>query len=629
MRHFFTLLCLYLMINGLQAQITYTHTEYAGIGDTFLISRAQLNLSQQDFALDGANQNWDFSSLTAATQRTERFIDPDNGGYRLPFITNCILGGGGIFACPQEWGNLTDIARKEVEQTGIFDLLPVDISEVVRHYSIDNQGLQETILGFSVGTGPLAVPLPITYDNPDTILQFPLTFGNSDSSIREYDIDLNSLGTDFLFESYQKRVNHIEGWGSITTPYMNYPSTLKIKTIIENQDSITTNGMTLPGNIGTEILYSWYAPNIGWPVLVASGQIIAGLEIITRVEYLDTLQCLDPSPLFVATPIPAFLNPATGTVDITFNNLSQNADQFEWDFGDGGSSTASNPTHTFTQGGIQLVQLIACNQLCQPPVCDTLTLPLVIIDSTGVAANFFSSPFSPCVGDSVEFDNFSFNADQYLWDFGDGDTSTAEDPVHVYSSSGDYTVQLIASNVNSQDTVVRTITINDFPQLQAGPDTSIMPGNSVQLFANTNGTTSNISWSLSPDLSCFFCDDPVANPSQSSSYIVTASNSCGSISDTVFIEVDSMSTSIDSREVLQQVFSLYPNPASDELIISIELTSFSQPGFQILNAQGKQIMKGEMTQRVSHISLQQLPAGMYYFLLEGFPHQAGKAFWKR
>ncbi|MEM7371330.1 MAG: PKD domain-containing protein [Bacteroidota bacterium] len=627
MRHFFILLGLLSFCLGSQAQITYSHSEYAGVGDTFLISRAQLNLNQQDYALGGANQLWDFSNLSAATQRTERFVDPNNAGYRLTFISNCILGGGGIFACPQEWSDLTDLARTDFEQGGIFDLLPVSISDVVRHYAIDNQTLEETILGLRVGAGPLAVPVPIKYDNADTLLQFPLTFGNMDSSIREFVIDLNGLGTDFLFESFQKRTNHIEGWGSITTPYMNYPSSLKVKTIIEHQDSITTNGITVPGNIGTDIIYSWYAPAIGWPVMVASGQLIGGLEIITRVEYLDTLQCIDPDPLFIATPVPIFLNPATGTADVSFTNLSQNANQFQWNFGDGATSTASNPSHTYSSGGIQLVQLIACNQLCQPPVCDTLTLPIVIIDSAGVAANFFATPFSPCVGDSIQFDNFSFNANQYVWDFGDGVSSMEESPVHVYMASGSYDVQLISSNGNNQDTIVRTIDVNEVPQLIAGPDTSVLPGTDVQLFANTNGTTQNISWNLTPELSCFFCSDPIASPSESRSYIVTASNGCGSVTDTVYLEVDSMATSVDDLGTRNSVL-LFPNPVDHTLTLSLYEKPVSPLTIQIISNNGARVHLEMIHEQTSRISVAHLPSGIYYLLVGNGSKTVGKVFSK-
>lgn len=62
----------------------------------------------------------------------------------------------------------------------------------------------------------------------------------------------------------------------------------------------------------------------------------------------------------------------------------------------------------------------------------------------------------------VTFTNFSQNATSYLWDFGDGETSTEEDPVHVYAEAGDYSVKLTATNdANVSADYSQTITITD------------------------------------------------------------------------------------------------------------------------------------------------------------------------
>jgi len=57
-------------------------------------------------------------------------------------------------------------------------------------------------------------------------------------------------------------------------------------------------------------------------------------------------------------------------------------------------------------------------------------------------------------GGLVAFKNASTNAESYFWDFGDGATSTDKDPVHIYLTSGDYTVKLIAISGCGNDTLV-------------------------------------------------------------------------------------------------------------------------------------------------------------------------------
>lgn len=62
----------------------------------------------------------------------------------------------------------------------------------------------------------------------------------------------------------------------------------------------------------------------------------------------------------------------------------------------------------------------------------------------------------------VTFTNFSQNATSYVWDFGDGETSTEKDPVHVYAAAGDYTVKLTAKNAaNASAEYSQAITITD------------------------------------------------------------------------------------------------------------------------------------------------------------------------
>ena len=70
-------------------------------------------------------------------------------------------------------------------------------------------------------------------------------------------------------------------------------------------------------------------------------------------------------------------------------------------------------------------------------------------------ANFSSS----VTGDSASFSNSSTNTSSWYWDFGDGQTSTDENPAHVYTTSGSYVVQLIADNGCTTDTTVDTIEV--------------------------------------------------------------------------------------------------------------------------------------------------------------------------
>ena len=76
-------------------------------------------------------------------------------------------------------------------------------------------------------------------------------------------------------------------------------------------------------------------------------------------------------------------------------------------------------------------------------------------------SDFTFAPTEITEYDEVTFTNASTNADTYAWDFGDGASSTDENPVHVYKASGMYTVKLVASNADGNNEATESITVND------------------------------------------------------------------------------------------------------------------------------------------------------------------------
>lgn len=138
-------------------------------------------------------------------------------------------------------------------------------------------------------------------------------------------------------------------------------------------------------------------------------------------------------------------------VTIQFYDSSLYVDSYYWDFGDGGFSTLPNPYYTYHQAGDYNVTV-------------TLTGPggiqnFVMIDSVHVyeyAVAFFQySPTQVYVPtEPVQLFNLSSYANAYLWDFGDGTTSSEESPEHYYSNEGLFDITLIANNDhNCPDTI--------------------------------------------------------------------------------------------------------------------------------------------------------------------------------
>jgi gliding motility-associated-like protein len=144
--------------------------------------------------------------------------------------------------------------------------------------------------------------------------------------------------------------------------------------------------------------------------------------------------------------LPAFVN---------FIDQSTNATTWSWAFGDGQTSTLSNPSNSYVTVGTYNVLLVSGN----PNSCnktDTATKSITILPSP--LADFTWSPNPPIPNTPNVFTNTSVAATQYLWDFGDGTSSTDKDEVHVFQKDGFYNVCLTVWNeFGCIDTICRLV----------------------------------------------------------------------------------------------------------------------------------------------------------------------------
>jgi PKD repeat protein len=151
--------------------------------------------------------------------------------------------------------------------------------------------------------------------------------------------------------------------------------------------------------------------------------------------------------------------------EISFQNLSSNSDSCMWNFGDGIFSYENDPVHIYLDAGIYNAILVVSND-CG---IDTSSQE-IIVPCTPMATFIYSiDKFE------VRFDNNSFNATGYLWDFGDGESSQLEDPIHIYPEIGEYNVQLIAFNEFGSDTSVLIIDITQIIQFTQADLIRIFP----------------------------------------------------------------------------------------------------------------------------------------------------------
>ncbi|MBC8147573.1 MAG: PKD domain-containing protein, partial [Bacteroidetes bacterium] len=126
-----------------------------------------------------------------------------------------------------------------------------------------------------------------------------------------------------------------------------------------------------------------------------------------------------------------------------------------WQFGDGNSSTQINPTYTYFVSGTFSVKLIVSNNTSTDSL---LKLNYITVTNPGVLnADFSASPTSGTVPLQVQFsDQTSGNPDTWYWDFGDGNSSSQQNPQYIYQGIGVFDVKLIVSNSAYTDSIIKT-----------------------------------------------------------------------------------------------------------------------------------------------------------------------------
>jgi gliding motility-associated-like protein len=151
--------------------------------------------------------------------------------------------------------------------------------------------------------------------------------------------------------------------------------------------------------------------------------------------------------------------PASGCAPLTvqFTNLTQFADPstYHWDFGDGGTSQAANPSYTYFNAGTYSVSLSASNITGQTITNAKQSIIEVFVKPV---ANFkVTPPLIYVPGGILYTSNLSTNATGFYWDFGDGQTSTDFRPEHTYKKDGSFTITLAASNESGCTDTLRIV----------------------------------------------------------------------------------------------------------------------------------------------------------------------------
>jgi PKD repeat protein len=276
----------------------------------------------------------------------------------------------------------------------------------------------------------------------------------------------------------------------------------------------------------------------------------AGSNTFTNAGYITVTKAS-------SVPVVSFVtNITSGFVPLTvqFVDSSTNSPgSWVWSFGDGGVSTSPNPVHTYTTRGLYTVTLTATNTAGSNTTSLTnyITANQVTVTPTALFKSTVTSGYEPL---TVQFVDASTNSpSSWVWSFGDGSTSTLQNPSHTYTATGTYAVTLTATNSIGSNTVTQPgyITVNaavPVSSFTANVTSGVVPL-TVQFTDTSNNTPTGWYWTFGNG-GTSTSENPVYTFSSVGSYAVSlgATNSAGSNTTTIpaFITVTTASPPVTS-----------------------------------------------------------------------------------
>ena len=182
-------------------------------------------------------------------------------------------------------------------------------------------------------------------------------------------------------------------------------------------------------------------------------------------EKTDYITVTNPIPLPEAN-FEGYPRSGSSPLTVSFTDLSTgDPETFEWTFGDGSNSSEQNPMHIYQNAGVFSVSLLVTNKAGMSTKIEDNYITVVSLPNPPVAA-FSAYPMSGNVPLFVQFTDLSSGEDisSWIWDFGDGATSTVQNPEHTYLTAGIYDVSLTVTNPGGSDTEI----ISEF--ITVGPE---------------------------------------------------------------------------------------------------------------------------------------------------------------
>ena len=527
------------------------------------------------------------------------------------------------------WGCLTDTFT-----TGIFVHPKPVINSFTVTPSIGCPPICATISGTATGASAYFWDFgDATFDSSTTDTTFIHCYINTTSSPQFYTLNLIVKNNDGCSDTASTTITVLPDVTAIFSPQ---PDTAGCHPYTVNFQNISTGAAIYEwdfGNGNTSTLFepseTFLNPSVTFHDSVYTVQLIA-TSIFPICEDTATREIVvHPKPMANFT-----VDTDTGCncFTVTITNLSIGWDNVFWYFGDGDTSmlTLDTITHTYCNFTDSLIvyplELIVNNS--DGCSSDTLVKSIVVLPEVTAAFAINMGDTIGCHPYTVDFVNLSTGADTYLWDFGDGNTDTTFEPSYTFynfdSTTVVYTVTLIAtfSFPLCKDTALQDIYVLPMPAADfiATPDTQTLPNSTVTITNNsTVGPGSVFLWDFG-DGNISILQNPGSHTysfDSSGTYMITltiTSSICSDI-DTQYVTLLPI-TGIEQNLHSANSLNLYPNPASNSVIIGYKLPEDSKNVFiNIYNIFGQKIKTFKVVddRGKQYLDISEMSNGLYSF----------------
>lgn len=272
--------------------------------------------------------------------------------------------------------------------------------------------------------------------------------------------------------------------------------------------------------------------------------------------------------------------------EISFTNLSDDDYTISWDFGNGMTSKEKNPVYTYSVSGLYEVVLKIQNR---NGCIDSFVKPVIILPS--INAEFSYERF--CDKGEIQFKNESIMGSLYLWDLGDGNTSTQEHPLHKYTNYGDFKVKLtVINSFNCTSTISKNIFVSAPPIATFTAEKDSVSGNERSfIFTPVNLGSVGYNWNMG-DSTVFINEKTVKHTYKSDGtykvlLYVTGQDGCANQFDSTLIIKTSGIEEFKQDNKID--ISLFPNPAEEFTVLRYNLPQNAKVKIIIADFTGKEI----------------------------------------